>query len=150
RLRKFVRRHRGPVVAAALVLLTLVGGIAGTTWGLLGAVEERDGKDAALIAEKQAREDENKARQQAFAALRSMTNDVVERKFAQGTALTEDDRAFLRDIIAQFDAFAKIKGDDVDSRSVRAEGRYRVGKIRYRLGEFKEAEQDFDQALSLY
>ena len=37
RLRKFVRRHRGPVVAAGLVLLTLLGGIAGTTWGLLRA-----------------------------------------------------------------------------------------------------------------
>jgi hypothetical protein len=35
-LRKFVRRQRGTVVAAGLVLLTLVGGIAGTTWGLGG------------------------------------------------------------------------------------------------------------------
>ncbi len=38
RLRKLVRRHRGPVVAAGLVLLALVGGIAGTTWGQLQAV----------------------------------------------------------------------------------------------------------------
>ena len=52
-----------------------------------------------------------------------MTADVVERKFAQGTVLTEDDRAFLRGVIAQFDAFAAIKGDDADSRAVRAEGR---------------------------
>ena len=33
RLRKFVRRNKGPVLAAALVLLALVGGIIGTTWG---------------------------------------------------------------------------------------------------------------------
>ncbi len=33
RLRKFVRKHRGGVIAASLVLLTLLGGIAGTTWG---------------------------------------------------------------------------------------------------------------------
>jgi hypothetical protein len=31
RLRKLVRRNRGPVLAAGLVLLTLLGGIAGTT-----------------------------------------------------------------------------------------------------------------------
>jgi hypothetical protein len=37
RLRKLVRRHRGPVVAAALVLLSLVGGIVATTWQALRA-----------------------------------------------------------------------------------------------------------------
>ncbi len=39
RLRKFVRRYRGPVVAACLVGLALVGGIIGTTWGMLRATE---------------------------------------------------------------------------------------------------------------
>jgi tetratricopeptide (TPR) repeat protein len=149
RLRKLVRRHRGAVVAAAVVLVTLLAGIAGTTWGLLRAVEERDAKDGALKAEQQARADETKARQQAFAALRSMTADVVERKFAQGVVLTEDDRTFMRGVIAQYDAFAAIKGDDADSRVLRAEGRYRVGLMRYRLGELKEAEQDYDEALSI-
>ncbi len=157
RLRKFVKRHRGPVAAVGLVLLTLVGGIAGTTSGLLRAaaknreaVAQRDAKDRALISEQQARADETKARQQAFAALRSMTTDVVERKFAQGTALTADDRAFLRGVIAQFDAFAAIKGNDAGSRFVRADGRSRVGNIRRRLGELKEAEQDLGQAMSMY
>jgi tetratricopeptide (TPR) repeat protein len=79
-----------------------------------------------------------------------MTDEVVERKFAQGAVLTEDDRAFLRGVIAQFDGFAAIQGDDADSRAVRAEGRNRVGWMRYRLSEFREAEQDFDQALSIY
>src|SRR5262245_63653734 len=78
-----------------------------------------------------------------------MTAEVVERRFAQGAVLTDDDRAFLRGVIAQFDAFAAIKGDDPDSRAVRAEGRFRVGTMRYRLGELREAEQDYDQALSI-
>src|SRR5262249_54728388 len=77
------------------------------------------------------------------------TAEVVERKFAQGTILTEDDRAFLRGIIAQFDAFAAIKGDDADSRAVRAEGRSRVGSMRHRLGELQGAEKDNDQALRI-
>jgi hypothetical protein len=34
RLKKFVRRHKGQVIAASLVLLALVGGIVGTTFGL--------------------------------------------------------------------------------------------------------------------
>ena len=32
RLRKFVTRHKGPVVAAAVVALALIGGLAGTLW----------------------------------------------------------------------------------------------------------------------
>src|SRR5262249_24665002 len=43
RLRKFVRRHRGPVLAASLVALALVGGIIGTTWGMLRATEQLRG-----------------------------------------------------------------------------------------------------------
>src|SRR5262249_28231863 len=37
RLRKLVRRHKGPVLAASLVVLALVGGIIGTTRGMLRA-----------------------------------------------------------------------------------------------------------------
>ncbi len=54
RLRKFVRKHRGAVIAASLVLLALLGGIAGTTWGLIRAdglgrrSETRTERDEAL------------------------------------------------------------------------------------------------------
>jgi serine/threonine protein kinase/tetratricopeptide (TPR) repeat protein len=37
RLKKFVRRNKGPVLAATVVVLALVAGIVGTTWGLLYA-----------------------------------------------------------------------------------------------------------------
>jgi serine/threonine protein kinase len=47
RLRKFVRRNKAAVAAATVVLLSLVGGVVGTTWGLLRAVAERDEKDKA-------------------------------------------------------------------------------------------------------
>jgi serine/threonine protein kinase/WD40 repeat protein len=39
RLRKLVRRHKGPVWAASLLVLTLLGGIIGTTWGLIRATD---------------------------------------------------------------------------------------------------------------
>jgi WD40 repeat protein/serine/threonine protein kinase len=64
RARKFVRKHRAGVIAASLVLLSLLGGIAGTTWGLLRAlraqaaealrVTERD--EAVKVAESRAEE----------------------------------------------------------------------------------------------
>ncbi|MFO0826543.1 MAG: serine/threonine-protein kinase [Phycisphaerales bacterium] len=37
RARKFVRRHRGPVVAGTVVVIAVLAGLAGTTWGLLDA-----------------------------------------------------------------------------------------------------------------
>jgi tetratricopeptide (TPR) repeat protein/tRNA A-37 threonylcarbamoyl transferase component Bud32 len=136
------KRRRLLLMATGVVALVLSVGLSVTLWQMRQV-------ERALAAEKQARQDETKAREQAFAALRSMTAEVVERRFAQGTALTDDDRAFLRGVIAQFDAFAAIKGEDADSRAVRAEGRFRVGNIRARLGEVQEAVQDFDEALSI-
>src|SRR5262245_53808509 len=50
RVRKFVRRNKGPVLAAALVLLVLVGGIIGTTWGMISAETESGKKDEAIQA----------------------------------------------------------------------------------------------------
>ena len=82
-------------------------------------------------------------------AIEVTTADVVERRFAQGAVMTEQDRAFLRGVIAQYDAFAAIQGDDADRRALRAEGRFRVGTICLTLGELSQAEQDFNQALRI-
>src|SRR5947209_15737158 len=41
RLRKFVQRHRGQVIAASLLLLALLAGIVGTTIGLIRAEQQR-------------------------------------------------------------------------------------------------------------
>jgi eukaryotic-like serine/threonine-protein kinase len=56
RLRKFVRRNKGPATAAALVLMALVAGIIGTTWGMLratdaeaAAMSETNQKEIALL-----------------------------------------------------------------------------------------------------
>jgi serine/threonine protein kinase/predicted RNA polymerase sigma factor len=151
------RRRRMLLMASGIIALVLLTGLSASLWQMRRAMqaeaqantnadqarEEANARALALAAEQL-------ARQQAFAALRSMTEEVVERKFAQGAVLTQDDRAFLRGIIAQFDAFAAIKGDDADSRALRAEGRWRVGTMRHRLGELEQAQKDYDQALSLY
>ena len=47
RVKKFLRRHRGPVIAASLLLLALLAGFAGTTWGML---EARKQQGLAVIA----------------------------------------------------------------------------------------------------
>jgi WD40 repeat protein/serine/threonine protein kinase len=70
RLRKLVRRHKGAVLAVSLVVLALVGGIIGTTWGLIRAtdaqtvaVNEAKQKAAALTAKEAALESEKQAKE---------------------------------------------------------------------------------------
>jgi eukaryotic-like serine/threonine-protein kinase len=60
KLRKFVRRNRRTVLAGSLVLLTLVGGIIGTTWQAVRATRAADerekAREDALAARKDARD----------------------------------------------------------------------------------------------
>jgi serine/threonine protein kinase len=68
RLRKFLRRHRGSVLAASLVLFTLIAGMVGTSTGLARAIWERDQKDEALRQVSKERDEKEGARRQAVDA----------------------------------------------------------------------------------
>jgi serine/threonine protein kinase/WD40 repeat protein/tetratricopeptide (TPR) repeat protein len=50
RLRKAVRRHRSALLVVSLVVLALVGGLIGLTWGVLRATDEANQKKLALAA----------------------------------------------------------------------------------------------------
>jgi serine/threonine-protein kinase len=173
RVRRWARRHRPLVASAGALLVTAVvalgiGVVAleqervrtdralkaesharqELAIGVVALEQERVRTDRALKAESRAREAEKQARDRAMAALRAMT-DEVENLMARGTTLTEENKEFLRKIIRHFESFAGLNSDDADSRSIRAEGSYRVGLMRYRLGELKEAETAFADALAI-
>jgi tetratricopeptide (TPR) repeat protein len=184
RLGKLVRRHKGPVVAAAVVALVLVAGIAGTSTGLvraldaeqqaltdrddkaaaLGKVEaERDAKDRALREKAEALRAKEQALQQAIAAtqaeaqarrqtrqaLSTLTSEVVEELLGQQPVLTDEMRDFLKRVLVMHEAFAARKGTDTEGRESQAEGCLCVGLIRYQLGELKDAEPAYRDALKL-
>ncbi len=74
RVNKFVRRRKGQVIAASLVLFALLAGIAGTTWGLFEARRqerlaraESHAKERAFQAEAERAEGEAKERRRAEA-----------------------------------------------------------------------------------
>jgi tetratricopeptide (TPR) repeat protein len=150
------KRRRVLQWAGGALTLVLLAGLAASLWQMQRAItaeglakenekkatEERDAKGNALVAEQ-------KARWQAFAALQAMSDEVVEQQMARATTLTEENKMFLLRIVQQFDAFAAITGDDAESRWIRAEGRIRVGTMRYRLGDLKEANAAYTDGLSL-
>jgi serine/threonine protein kinase len=67
RLKKFLRRNRRGVLAVGVLLLALLSGLAGTTWGLLEAQRQRD---RALAAEQQARRRVKRKRTSSWPAVR--------------------------------------------------------------------------------
>ncbi len=74
RLQKFIKRNKGPVLAAVLLLSTLLAGIAGTTWGFIEAKQEAEQKELAWQKEKEAKELAEKASTEAEEALKFLTN----------------------------------------------------------------------------
>jgi WD40 repeat protein/serine/threonine protein kinase len=87
RLRKFVKRHRGPVLAVAVVLLALLAGIVGTMSGLVAAWRQQDlteqaRKDAETNAAK-AKEEEGKAKTALGEARRLATEEKAARDRAE-------------------------------------------------------------------
>jgi serine/threonine protein kinase/tetratricopeptide (TPR) repeat protein len=149
RLRKFVRRHRGPVLAASLTVVLLGAGTAGTTAGLVRALGERDQKEQALRQVETERDQKQENWRQARQALRMMTNEVVEDLLGSQVQLTERHRDFLRTVLARHIDLAAARADDAEGRQSQAEGYFDVGLIRQRLGELKEAEAAYRTALAL-
>ncbi len=92
RLRKLVRRNRRVVAAAALVALALVGGIAGTTWGMMRAVAAR--RDA----------EEQKAKAIAAASAEQSANRQAQKRLAQ----IEKDNEIITSIFTDLD-IRKVK-----------------------------------------
>jgi len=164
RLRKFVRRHRPEVIAASLVVLTLLAGIAGTTWGLVRAkVALRDAEQARMAEEERA-EGECLAKQDAvaerliaehaeaatLASYRASTDDAIEQLIGSKPDLGRQEKTYLEKTLKRWQAFAARQGDDVRSQSVRAEGHFRVAFLWARLGRKDEARTEYQTARDLF
>jgi hypothetical protein len=85
RLRKFVKRNKGRVLAAAAVLLALVVGVVGTSVGLVRALDAESKALASADAERKAKEAEADQRTAAerAAAAEGKAKDAAERRLAQ-------------------------------------------------------------------
>jgi serine/threonine protein kinase/tetratricopeptide (TPR) repeat protein len=147
RLRKFLRRHRGPVLGASGIGLLLVAGIVGTSIGMVRATTERDEKEKARRQAVAAATAEAEARRQTRQALNTMTDLMMEDLLERQVQVTDRHREFLKKVLDYHAAFAAAKAEDAVGRESQAEGFFRVGRIRHFLGELKEAEAAYDQAV---
>jgi serine/threonine protein kinase len=148
RIRKFARRNRGPVLAAALVLIAVLVGIAGTTMGLLQARDERDRVRAAQEKERLALIEAEENFQTAREAVDKMYTRAAE-EMRDKPQVEQIRRALLEDVLRFYRGFLKKKNDDPAIRYESALSQRRVGEIYGFLGDLKESLENYQQATAM-
>jgi tetratricopeptide (TPR) repeat protein len=174
RLKKFVRRNNGPVIAVSLVVLALLAGVIGTGIGLVRAnrfaekeqlakidAEEKRGKAESAEqkerdraeGERQAKERESAQRMRAERAyartadvLDTMVSEVTGDSLATQKAITPEQKKFLTEVLTYYQEFAGEKADDEKTQQRTARAAFRVGVIEYRLGRKEESATAFRRA----
>lgn len=86
RFKKFLQRNRGPVLAASVVVLALIGGIVGTSWGFLRA--ERARQDAVA----------NEIKARAAADQERQANELAQKRLSQIVKANEVLASVFRDL----------------------------------------------------
>ncbi len=164
RLGKFLKRHKGPMVAVGVVLAALVVGIVGTTLGLVRAWQaegvarqryeeaesERARAAASAVTEAEQRQKAEKAEADTLADYRASTDDAIEQLIGSKEELGPKEKAYLENTLKRWQAFAARQGDDQRSRAIRAEGHSRVAILWGKLERLEEAQVECQMACDLY
>jgi serine/threonine protein kinase/tetratricopeptide (TPR) repeat protein len=147
RIRKFLRRHKGPVAAALLVLLTLVGGATGTTIGLVRALKA---ESLAKGNEEKAREETHKATE-SHADTRAFTDFLVHDMLAVARPEGLQGGLGINVTVAQAleAAEANLEGRFAERPLAEATARDAIGKTWRNLAKFKAAERHLRRAVEL-
>lgn len=147
-LRKFLRRNRVLVSAAALVL---IGTLSGLSYGLIQARAQRD---AAIAAEARAIESANAEGQARRAAEREAKISAAVKQFinedllpAAGPRITPNRDVRMREVLDA--AAARIEGRFAAEPLVEAEIRLTLAMTYLGLGEYATAEPHFRRAMAL-
>ena len=129
RMKKYVRRHRVGVAAAALVVLALIIGITGTSLGLLKAVK----------AEKRARQEAETAQQVSDFLVGLF--DVSDPSEAKGNTIT------AREILDK--GANKIEKELLEQPRIQARLMETIGRVYRNLGLYDMAESILERSLSI-
>src|SRR5205823_5312732 len=139
RLRKLIRRNKGPMLAASLVFLALLVGIIGTTLGLF---ESKRQERLALAAQRnEAERADAEARQRRFArkAVDEMYTQVAEKWLAQQPRMEKVQREFLERALHYYQVFAEDQSTDPAVQLEKAAAYRRMGHMYQKLGEHAKA-----------
>jgi len=153
RLRKFVRRHKGPVGASAAVAAALLLGIAGFAWQAHRVAEQRDAAIEARRAEERERDKANEAAaaesvQRALAETNAKTAQAINDFLLNMLGAADIRKAGRNATVAQaMQRAAENAGESFkDSPEVEGAVRLILGKTYASLGMLDEAQEQLDRA----
>jgi tetratricopeptide (TPR) repeat protein len=161
RLSKFVRRNKGPVLAAAGLVLLLVAGVVGTTWGLVRAdrarTAEAQQRQLAQENERLAQQNEQKAvaaaaTAEAREAETRAVLDFVENKVLAAARPEGQDGGLGRDVMLRSAVEAALPTVEQSFRRqplIEARLRLTLGKTFLYLGDAGSAATEFAKARSI-
>lgn len=142
RLRKLLRRHRGPAAAVCTVLAVLVGGMATTSWGFLSA----------RAAQRRAEENQRRAEENFDIAKNAVDDylniaDAPEVKRSDFNALR---KKLLESAVPFYQRLAERKPGDAAQEAARGLAYGRLGDLRRQMGEAAEALADYERMRSIF
>jgi serine/threonine protein kinase/tetratricopeptide (TPR) repeat protein len=150
RLKKFLWRNKGPVLAAALLLGMMLAGIAGTTVGLFRArqaeAQALREKGDADIARKQAEHNFRKAREAVERFLQQIAQSPVLKQKGDLHALRKQ---LLSSALPFLEDFVKQQSDDPGVRFDQARAHEGLGVVRSEIGETEAALGSFTTAYEI-
>jgi tetratricopeptide (TPR) repeat protein len=172
RLQKFLRRNKGRVIAASLVALALIGGMIGTSWGLVEARRQEQIALAEVVEKEKARqgeatqrtvaeenralavckaEEERAAREQSDRNAREL-EELIKKFFTAVQAIDANDYPRIKPVRAQLLAVATPAMERVaaqlpvteQSEPVLMALNYQLAKAMQDLGQIEAAERLLD------
>jgi serine/threonine protein kinase/tetratricopeptide (TPR) repeat protein len=157
RLRKFIRRNRRAVATTAVVLLVVLGGIVGTTYGLVRAHQAQRQEAEQRRSAEQERDEKEQARKEALAHLqtgRQSMERILEKISKDGIGLEPRLEGLFRSLLEEVTTFyqelASTCGDNRKLRADLALAYCRLGKAHERIGEKEQAVRALRQAIAMY
>jgi eukaryotic-like serine/threonine-protein kinase len=178
RLRKFVRRNKGLVLAASLVFLAVLAGAGLAAWQAVRAtqaeavtrveqgkvIQERDEKDTALqqkikaLSQKEVALTEARQEKERADGNLEKVNEAVEKyllRAAENPRLKSADlhdlrKDLLTSAVPYYEEFVKQKGDDPKLEAKRGMAYYALALLRAETGERKQAQADYEQAQAIF
>jgi serine/threonine protein kinase len=157
RVKKFVRRNKGPVVAAGLVLLSLIAGVIGTTYGLIRAEQQRlvvEGQREVLAERNQAleaaREHERLLNERARQAIETVASDSAIEPLTRQQELRPEQKEFLDKMIQYYAESTREAAATEQERARQARAFFRMGSMNQILGRSQDSETAYRRAVALF
>lgn len=155
RLRKFVRRNKGKVLAAGLVFLTLIIGIIGTSWGFWQAEKQRALAVHAQNNERERAEGERSAKEQTERRLKQIekSNEILGSVFEslEPKQIAESEKPLQAVLVDHLTKAAdELDGEAIGDPVVTADMQIKIGNSLHALGAYSKAVSLLEKAYKTY